>query len=65
MTVEKPAAYHEGFAAQKTTYIDQCPYPDGSPEYEAWHDGYADADIADYLKAEKKHNLRRALNGHR
>lgn len=38
--------YNEGAAAQKRgTYIDECPYPDGSREYGDWHDGYSDADI--------------------
>lgn len=46
----KKSAYSEGYEAQKTTYIDECPYTEGSPEYGAWHEGYSDADIADELR---------------
>lgn len=48
-TDKKP--YDEGYKAQELgTYIDECPYHDGSDDYRAWHDGYDDAMISNYRR---------------
>ncbi|MBX5131644.1 hypothetical protein HJB80_02915 [Rhizobium lentis] len=47
LTPSPKSPYSEGYAAQKSTYVDECPYREGSPEYDAWHEGYSDADIAE------------------
>jgi hypothetical protein len=40
--------FDEGFDARKRgTFIDECPYPHGSPEYQDWHEGYDHAEIAE------------------
>lgn len=46
--------YQEGREANGRAYVDECPYPDGSAEYNAWHDGYCDKDIENELKRERR-----------
>lgn len=59
MEALSPIPYDEGRAAEKRgTYITDCPYPDGSDEYSAWHDGYDDSQIAEYLRMEKAGEIR-------
>jgi hypothetical protein len=38
--------YHEGELAFKAD-IHRCPYPDGTPESDAWREGWNDAEVDD------------------
>ena len=50
VSVEASQAYKEGHVAYGRHYIDDCPYEDGSEEYDDWIDGYQDAGVEEILQ---------------